>query len=79
MIEQKRKDILKNLLKDYDFGFDVGLINSDSWEQTGDEYTVQVYLEFINSSHSSPHKGVVTVNFTKDSDTIISVKHQILN
>ena len=79
MIEESRQQVLKAMLKEYDFGFDVGLINSESWEKSGDEYKSQVYLEFINTSQSSPHKGIIKVNFLKDTETIISAKHQILN
>ena len=79
MIEKSRQEILKDTLKEYDFGFDVSLINSESWEKTDDEYTNKVYLEFIDTSQSSPHEGIIKVNFEKGTDTIISVRHQIFS
>ena len=79
MIEKSREKVLKAMLKDYDFGFDVELISSDSWKKSGEEYKAQVYLEFIDTSQSSPHKGIIKVNFLKDTETISSAAHQILN
>ena len=77
MIEKSRERKLKETLEKYDFGFDVALINSESWQKKDDEYTSKIYLELIDTSNSSPQEGIIQVNFEKDTDTLISVGHQM--